>query len=389
MTRHIDRRRFAIQLSASIAALAGGAGAAAQRRLAMPDVLQSILPDDVREIALLFERIIALEGEAERISLPQSSLSLAGLMSLPPDPERLYEVALPRLVTLIDRSERINLAFADRAGALLARLHGAHRVLPEALVPHIAAQDAKQVTHQALHGLALRAQVIDPSSIDDPPNIETPPAQVEPPTAAPADAVAATPTELLRTHRFDALRDEYLRLFSAATLRPEHSASARWHVDLLRQSRQRYAAVAARVAVPWYFIGVIHGLEASFNFRAHLHNGDFPLTARTRQVPAGRPAVWRPPSDWESSAVDAMRILGFSGQSDWSLARTLYRFEAYNGFGYRRRGVASPYLWSFSDHYDRGKFVSDGRWSATARSQQCGAAVMLKLLSDAGDADLG
>ena len=46
----------------------------------------------------------------------------------------------------------------------------------------------------------------------------------------------------------------------------------------------------------WFVIAAIHGLEASFNFRAHFHNGDFPLTARTRQVPAGRPAVWLPPT---------------------------------------------------------------------------------------------
>jgi lysozyme family protein len=137
--------------------------------------------------------------------------------------------------------------------------------------------------------------------------------------------------------------------------------------------------------VPWFFIAVTHALESSFNFRAHLHNGDFPLSSRTRQVPAGRPLKWLPPSDWESSAVDALRLMGFAGQGDWSLERTLYRLEAYNGFGYRRIGVPTPYLWSFSQHYDRGKFVADGKFSRTARSQQCGAAVMLKLLDEAGE----
>jgi lysozyme family protein len=140
--------------------------------------------------------------------------------------------------------------------------------------------------------------------------------------------------------------------------------------------------------VPWHFIGVIHGLEASFNFRAHLHNGDFPLSRRTRQVPSGRPRVWLPPDDWASSAKDALALLGFTGQTDWSLSRTLYRLEAYNGLGYRSYGVPSPYLWSFSNHYARGKFVSDGKWNANARSQQCGAAVMLKLLHDAGEIKL-
>ncbi|HEX4848402.1 MAG TPA: hypothetical protein VFV30_09675, partial [Novosphingobium sp.] len=143
--------------------------------------------------------------------------------------------------------------------------------------------------------------------------------------------------------------------------------------------------VGKRLGIPWYFVAATHGLEASFNFRAHLHNGDFPLTQRTRQVPAGRPSPWLPPSDWESSAIDAMRLLGFAGQEDWSLPRCLYRLEAYNGFGYRRAGRPSPYLWSFSTLYTRGKFVADGRFDPKARSKQCGAAVMIKLLDLAGE----
>ena len=63
----------------------------------------------------------------------------------------------------------------------------------------------------------------------------------------------------------------------------------------------------------------------------------------------------------------------------------LYRLEAYNGFGYRRVGRATPDLWSFSNLYSSGKFVADGHFEPKARSQQCGAAVMLKLLDLAGD----
>ena len=85
---------------------------------------------------------------------------------------------------------------------------------------------------------------------------------------------------------------------------------------------------------------------------------------------------------------DALRLLGFTGQSDWSLPRTLHRLEAFNGFGYRRYGRPSPYLWSFSTLYERGKFVADGRYDPRARSQQCGTATMLKLLDLAGELDL-
>ena len=64
----------------------------------------------------------------------------------------------------------------------------------------------------------------------------------------------------------------------------------------------------------------------------------------------------------------------------------LYQLEAYNGFGYRTRHpeVLTPYLWSFSNHYTSGKYVADGTWSPTAKSKQCGAAVILRRLAEMG-----
>jgi lysozyme family protein len=137
--------------------------------------------------------------------------------------------------------------------------------------------------------------------------------------------------------------------------------------------------------VPWYVVGIIHSLEAGSDFTRHLHNGD-PLTARTTHWPPGHPATGRPPFTWEASATDALRLKGFDTWRDWTIAGTLYKLEAYNGFGYRDHhpDVPSPYLWSFSNHYTRGKYTSDRHFSRTAVSQQCGAAVLLKRLSSGG-----
>ena len=192
--------------------------------------------------------------------------------------------------------------------------------------------------------------------------------------------------EPLRTARdYASLKTEYTRLFQTMEIDPRFSESTSWHLAMLRKSKPRYENVGQQVGVPWYFIAATHALEASFNFRAHLHNGDFPLTSRTRQVPAGRPTKWLPPADWESSAKDALHLLGYVGQKDWSLERTLYRLEAYNGLGYRGRRVATPYLWCYSNHYKSGKFVADGKWNPNARSKQCGAAVMLKMLEQSNE----
>ena len=113
----------------------------------------------------------------------------------------------------------------------------------------------------------------------------------------------------------------------------------------------------------------------------HLHNGD-PLQARTVHVPAGRAAAGSPPFTWRQSAMDALTMKGFHNVSDCSMPRMLYLLEKYNGFGYRMRRVPTPYLWSFSNLYEKGKFVQDGRFDPEAVSKQCGAALMLKAVTE-------
>lgn len=150
--------------------------------------------------------------------------------------------------------------------------------------------------------------------------------------------------------------------------------------EQLTEQQPRYAAVAQLTDIPWPVIAVIHALEASQRFDRHLHNGD-PLHSRTVHVPKHRPLT-RPPFTWEASAIDALHYSGLAKWRNWSVAGTLFKLEAYNGWGYRRYHpqVLSPYLWSFSQHYQRGKYAADGRFDADLVSQQCGAAVLLKQL---------
>ena len=142
------------------------------------------------------------------------------------------------------------------------------------------------------------------------------------------------------------------------------------------------AQVESELGIPWPFVGVIHAMECGFNFYGHLHNGD-PLTARTVHVPKGRPASAGPPYTWLQSALDALRLKKLDQVTDWSVPHMLFVLEGYNGFGYRRHGVPTPYLWSFSNLYESGKFVLDGRFDPHAVSKQCGAALMLKAVLNA------
>jgi lysozyme family protein len=178
---------------------------------------------------------------------------------------------------------------------------------------------------------------------------------------------------------FQSLAGEYRACFDVCQPAAEHETTIRWSCEHLVKSRDIYTGVGNGLGIPWYFVGLIHGMESGFNFETHLHNGD-PLSARTVHDPKGRPRDGTPPFTWSDSATDALRVEGFANQADWTLPRALWRLEAYNGFGYRRHGLRTPYLWSFSNLYVGGKYVADGKFDPNAASQQCGAGVVLKRL---------
>jgi lysozyme family protein len=181
----------------------------------------------------------------------------------------------------------------------------------------------------------------------------------------------------------DKLRAEYQQLFDTCLIRPAHAPEIEQTAKQIAKNETRYRGVADPLGLPWFFVGVIHCMEASLRFDQHLHNGD-PLTARTVQVPKGRPKTGEPTFTWEESATDALTFEGFANQKDWSLPVMLFRFEKYNGFGYRSRHINTPYLWSFSNHYTAGKFAADGVFSPVLVSKQCGAAVLIRRLAEMG-----
>jgi lysozyme family protein len=190
---------------------------------------------------------------------------------------------------------------------------------------------------------------------------------------------------------------DYWLMFLDCRVQDEKLAEVTKLANTVTSNRQRYEQVARSLGtMPWWFVGLIHAMEASLNFTKHLHNGD-PLTARTKQVPAGRPVdnpkgnpkegpSAKNPYTWEESAQDALRLKGLDKWTDWTIRASLYKLEAYNGWGYRlyHPTVPSPYLWSYTNHYSKGKYAADGKWSANLVSKQPGAAAILRILVDNG-----
>lgn len=160
-------------------------------------------------------------------------------------------------------------------------------------------------------------------------------------------------------------------------------------VDRYQRTKSRYRTIEKmrpNPSVPSRVIFVLHGRESTWSFRKHLHEGS-PLTGRTRWVPKGRPKSGSPPFTFEESAEDALYKLKDMENWDWSnLESMLQNIETYNGLGYQRyhKDVPSPYLWSGTSIYTRGKYVADGRFSRVAIDKQIGCAAILKRMQELG-----
>ena len=139
-------------------------------------------------------------------------------------------------------------------------------------------------------------------------------------------------------------------------------------------AKERYQSVSDETGVPWWVIAVIHEREASQNWRANIAQGDR-WDRKSVNVPRGR----GPFASWHDAAIDALtNCAPYAAKwQDWSAGGALTLLELYNGLGYERKGIASPYLWSGTQHYTRGKYVADGKFSASTVDSQLGCAVLI------------
>lgn len=150
-------------------------------------------------------------------------------------------------------------------------------------------------------------------------------------------------------------------------------------VGTMKMNKSRYEEVSHKFVNPglkWWVVALIHEMEATQNFNKYLGNGQG-WNKKTTIVPVGR----GPFASFTEGAVDALKLQGADRITDWSLGNVLFFLEGYNGYGYARyKGINSPYLWSGSQHYTSGKYVSDGKYDPEAVSQQIGIALLMKEL---------
>jgi len=167
----------------------------------------------------------------------------------------------------------------------------------------------------------------------------------------------------------------YKKLYDSMEILPGKEEEVREKAKILCHFQEKYKKVADGLDFPFPFliVGLIHMMESNFDFQRGLHNGE-PWFRETTMVPKGR----GPFESWEDSAIDVLEMKKSIMPSVWDVASGAMFLEKYNGGGYMRRNVHSPYLWSFSNYgVDVGKYTEDRHYDPDAVSQQAGAMVVL------------
>ena len=182
---------------------------------------------------------------------------------------------------------------------------------------------------------------------------------------------------------FAEFKDAYENDWAGLEIRANRLQEARNQANRLLHGKATYQQIESKTGVPWWFVGLCHYRESNFNFDTYLGNGQS-LARVTTIVPKGR-GPFTGPDAFTNGALDALRLEGFIGAYDWGVARTLYRLEGFNGYGYHGKGVNSPYLYGGSNIYGPpeargGKYVADHVFNPGVVDSQLGTAVILKAL---------
>lgn len=139
-------------------------------------------------------------------------------------------------------------------------------------------------------------------------------------------------------------------------------------------AKARYRSVESKTGVPWFFIAVAHQRESSQNWNGSLAQGD-PWNKVSTHAPEGR----GPFDSWEAAAIDALvKCAPYAARNkDWSVGGLLTMLEQYNGLGYAEKGIPSPYVWSGTDQYIKGKYIRDYVFDVNTVDKQLGCAGLI------------
>ncbi|HNN51189.1 MAG TPA: peptidoglycan-binding protein [Pseudomonadota bacterium] len=149
------------------------------------------------------------------------------------------------------------------------------------------------------------------------------------------------------------------------------------------KNEARYDSVAQKANMPPELIAALHWRESSGDFGTYLHQGD-PLGRPPRHWPTNIPTFYK----WEDAASDALhrqkdaQQMFHIGRDTTDMAALASYSEYYNGLGYHYKDKPSPYAFSGTNQYQRGKYVADGHYDPSAKDSQLGTVAMIEALRE-------
>lgn len=155
------------------------------------------------------------------------------------------------------------------------------------------------------------------------------------------------------------------------------------------EAKAKYQEIERATKVPWFVVAVIHERESSQRWDRQLAQGD-PLGQVSTHVPKGRGPFYNHPDDpplqdaFYRAALDALSDCApyAAKWKDWSPGGAMTLLEQYNGLGYANRGLPSPYVWSGTDQYIKGKYIADGVFDPDTVDKQLGCAALIMAMME-------
>lgn len=182
---------------------------------------------------------------------------------------------------------------------------------------------------------------------------------------------------------YEALKDDYVRLIQAATIRPECEHVLSVTANRLLRDKAVYQRISDATGVPVAALMALAEREMSGNLHCYLGNGQR-LTMRTTIVPKGRGPFPDSADGFYQGALDALHLDGLdriaSTEEGWSMPRFAYESELWNGFGYRAHGIPSPYVFGATRVQKPGKYVRDGVYDSSVMDPQLGTLAIVEEL---------
>jgi lysozyme family protein len=182
---------------------------------------------------------------------------------------------------------------------------------------------------------------------------------------------------------FEKLEANYEHLASIAVIKPEREPELQRVVErTLLPEKLLYQRVEGLVHIPAAALMALAMREMSGNTHCYLGNGQS-LKHRTTIVPLNRgPFLQEHPEDFVAGCLDSLHLDGldqvWTAPGGWSRSRFCYESESWNGWGYRSRGIPSPYVFGATNIQKPGKFPRDHIFDPTLWDPQLGTLAIVE-----------